>query len=435
MLTIRSLRPERISNAMLATPELIRQSNQQQKLAESLPRWLAEVPLYQANGGLDLGSGGIEATVGKLPLITKADIRRDFPRNFLRAGLELDALLEAELVELEHTSGTSSDRTPLLLARGWWAEQEQRALRLNGLVDRVLTEMPDARRVNLSSPTCNGDICYRGVPSLNERILGSTLVTSLSRQPWLWGERDLRRIVREVLDWQPVFLDVDPVYGVVFARYCERQGLELPGLQFIICSYEFLSANHRRILERAFKVPVFNLYGSTETGHLLMENELGEMVPSLETALLEIVAPNQCGVGDLIVTTLTNEYMPLVRYRIGDLVRAASRSFYSAYELHGRLADALIAPDGLMRTLRQVDDCFAGCSGVAHYQLRQAGPDRYALWYIPDGEELTAPTGFELRARLQNLFGPRVQIALKATDCLLSEPSGKFRLTLPAWAS
>ncbi len=417
---------------MLATPEIIRQANQQQTLAEALPRWLSEVPLYQGIAGLGLDGNTIEDTVGNLPLITKQDIRRDFPRNFLRAGQDLETLLEADLVELEHTSGTSSDRTSLLLGRGWWAEQERRALRLNGLINRVQTENPDARRVNLSSPSCNGDICYRGVPSQQDRTLGGTLVCSLSRHPWLWGERDLRRIVREVLEWRPVFLDLDPVYGIALARYCERNGIKLPGLEFIICSYEFLSVNHRRILERVFRVPVFNLYGSTETGHLLMENEQGEMVPSLETAMLETIAPDQQGVGELIVTTLTNDYMPLVRYRIGDLVCPLPRPFYSAYELHGRVADALVTAEGVVRTVRQVDACFAGLEGVAHYQLRQEAPDRYTLWFIPDGAKLPAAVIRELRGRLRDLLGSGTQLGFKRTDHLLSELSGKFRLTLPS---
>ncbi len=38
--------------------------------------------------------------------------------------------------------------------------------------------------------------------------------------------------------------------------------------------------------------------------------------------------------------------MPLVRYRIGDLVRPAPQPFYSAYELHGRVADALATEHG-----------------------------------------------------------------------------------------
>ena len=98
-------------------------------------------------------------------------------------------------------------------------------------------------------------------------------------------------------------------------------------MKFILGSYEFVSVVHRRILERVFGVPVFNLYGSTETGHLLMENECGEMKPGLETAFLENVEPDERGVGHLVVTTLTNDYMPLVRYRIGDLVERQERPY------------------------------------------------------------------------------------------------------------
>ena len=158
-----------------------------------------------------------------------------------------------------------------MLGRGWWAEQEERALRLNPFVAAVLDEFPGARRVTINSPVCSGDICYTGVPSRDDRTLGNTLFVSLSRFPFLWSEADLARMAAEAADWQPQFLDVDPVYGVAFALYCEQRGLRLPSLRFILCSYEFVSVTHRRILQRVFGVPVFNLYGSTETGHLLME--------------------------------------------------------------------------------------------------------------------------------------------------------------------
>ena len=138
----------------------------------------------------------------------------------------------------------------------------------------------------------------------------------------------------EISDWSPQFLDVDPVHGVRFALYCEQHGIKFPSLKFILCSYEFVSVVHRKILARVFGVPVFNLYGSTETGHLLMENERGEMKPSYDTAFLEIVNADARGIGELVVTTLTNDYMPLLRYRIGDLVRktrsALRKSFHSS---------------------------------------------------------------------------------------------------------
>lgn len=40
-------------------------------------------------------------------------------------------------------------------------------------------------------------------------------------------------------------------------------------------------------------MPGFNLYGSTETGHLLMENERGEMKPIYDNAFLKVVSLSQ----------------------------------------------------------------------------------------------------------------------------------------------
>ncbi len=242
---------------MLATPELIKEAALPYRLSEVLPRWLREVPLYKRMG-LVRQSGGEAVSLADLrclPLIAKEDIRRDFPRNFLRAGVDLDTLLDQDVVELEHTSGTSEARTPLLLGRGWWAEQEERALRLNPFVAGVLDEFPEARRVTINSPVCSGDICYSGVPSRADRVVGNALFVSLSRYPFLWGEDELARMAAEAVEWAPQFLDVDPVYGAVFALYCERRGIRLPSLRFILGSYEFVSVVHRRVLERVFGVP------------------------------------------------------------------------------------------------------------------------------------------------------------------------------------
>lgn len=179
---------------MLATPELIKEAALPYRLSEVLPRWLREVPLYKRMG-LVRQSGGEAVSLADLrclPLIAKEDIRRDFPRNFLRAGVDLDTLLDQDVVELEHTSGTSEARTPLLLGRGWWAEQEERALRLNPFVAGVLDEFPEARRVTINSPVCSGDICYSGVPSRADRVVGNALFVSLSRYPFLGGKTSWR---------------------------------------------------------------------------------------------------------------------------------------------------------------------------------------------------------------------------------------------------
>ena len=418
---------------MLATPELISEAAEFERLAERLPRFLSDVPLYRRaempSPGADSGTAR-EALV-RLPCITKQDIRREFPRNFLGDDARLEGLLEEEAVELEHTSGTSEERTALLLPRGWWAEQELRALKLNPLVDRVLGEHPEARRVTINSPVCSGDICYTGVPSRDDRIVGNSLFVNLSRYPFLWSETDLARMAAEAVEWQPQFLDVDPVYGAVFALYCERRGIRLPSLRFILCSYEFVSVLHRRILQRAFGVPVFDLYGSTETGHLMMEDERGEMRPVYETAFFEVTESDKRGVGELIVSAFTNPYMPLLRYRIGDLVQRLDSPYHTRYQVHGRAVDAFRAADGRRVTTWQIDQNFAEVPGIAHYQLVERSDGPWRLRFVPEGAGPSTKALTDLTQRLSELLGLGGKLSLQPTDMLVPETSGKFRLGYP----
>ncbi len=413
---------------MLATPELIREAAQIPQLEGLLPRW-REVPLYRDS----LARAGCEPPTFDcfqgLPLLRKHEMRNGFPRNFLADGQSLELLLEKNLVELEHTSGTSEERLPVMFGRGWWNAQEESALRLNGLVARVLDEHPQVRRATLVPPACNGLTCPTVWMSREQRTLGNTLYVNLARIPFLLGDADLARMVAEIAVWAPQFLDLDPVHGVRFALYCEQQGIRFPSLRFVLCSYEFVSVVHRRILARVFKVPVFNLYGSTETGHLLMENGHGDMKPSYDTAFLEVVNADERGVGELVVTTLTNDYMPLLRYRIGDLAERIERPYASDFVVHGRIRDALTAGDGRRITTWQVDQCFDGTDGITHYELRQDENGECVLRFVPDGAGPAAKELERVLSRLGKLLAVRNAIKTEVMPVLVPAASGKFRLT------
>lgn len=392
-----------------------------------MSRW-REVPLYREAFGPRGPAFDFSEEFFRLPFITKREMRDGFPRNFLGDGHRLDALLANQTVELEHTSGTSEEQTPVLFRRGWWNEQEERALRLNARVARWLDETPQARRATLTTPTCNGSACHTNWMSRSERTIDRTLYVNLARMPFMLKGDVLARMAGEVADWEPLFLDTDPVHATWFALYCEKRGLRFPSLRFILGSYEYVSVVHRRILERAFGVPVFNLYGSTETGHLLMEDERGAMRASAQTAFLEINAPDARGVGDLIVTTLSNDFMPLVRYRIGDLVQRRG----DAYLVHGRARDALRRADGVRVTTHDVDQHFTNIAGIAHYQLRQEPDGTARLDVIADGSGPDATALREVAGRLTEVLQLRGQLPVQIVDSLLPAPSGKFRLTLPA---
>ncbi|HVU08102.1 MAG TPA: hypothetical protein VHG89_06125 [Verrucomicrobiae bacterium] len=411
---------------MLATPELIRETSQLAQLEELLPRW-RNVPLYRNSLGR-CRRQNLEC-FKRLPPLAKREIQNDFPRNFLSGEQSLDSLLEKNLIELEHTSGTTAERLPVIFGRGWWNSQEERALRLNSFVAKILDDFPNARRATIVPPACNGFTCPTVWQSVAQRTVGNTLFVNLQRIPFLVSETELARMAEEISNWSPQFLDLDPVHGARFAFYCEQHGIKFPSLKFILCSYEYVSVVHKKILARVFGVPVFNLYGSTETGHLLMENERGEMKPSYDTAFLEIVDADNSGIGDLVVTTLSNDFMPLLRYRIGDLAEKCAEPYGNYFIVHGRARDSLLAGDGSRVTVWQIDQCFAETNGIAHYGLRQNENGDCTLRFVP---ETNAPTENELndlRRRLESLLQSRNAIKIEKTDVLVPATSGKFRLT------
>ena len=404
---------------MLATSELMRTTGQLARVDKLLPSWL-ELPIYRA---------AAEKEFSRWPLISKRDLRENFPGNFLRGGQSLDALLASKSIELEHTSGSSDERTPVLFRRGWWNIQENCMLRLNHYISRVLEANPFARRATLVPPVCNGLVCFSNYTAKSARTVEATLFVNQARIPFLLTEAEMARMADEILEWSPEFLDLDPVHGAWFAIYCERKGLVFPSVQFLLCSYEFVSVVHRNILQRVFGRPIFNLYGSTETGHLLFENEHGEMKDNPENVFYEIIDPDERGIGELVVTTLTNDIMPLVRYRVGDLVSGPPHSDGANYQIHGRVRDALRRWDGQRVTTLDIDRCFDAGSGIIHYQMRQDQTGNCDLQYIADHQSPDAADIASVTERIENLLQLRKKINAMTVQKLPPLTSGKFRLT------
>jgi len=360
-----------------------------------------------------------------LPRITKAELRAHSPGDFLPRRFDLTELEQSGEIEEESTSGTSGASVRVIFGRTWWAAQEARALRRHPLIAELLAANPAARRAVLTTPGCSGVSCFARWLNVEQRTLGSTLFVNQSRIPFTLPEEKMAQMAAETAAWAPTFLDVDPVHGAWFALHCERHGLRFPSLRFILTSYEYTSFVHRRIMERVFGVPVINLYGSSETGHLLIDHPDGGMIASPETAQLELADLDARGIGQLLVTTLTNEYLPLIRYEIGDHAERLG----DRWVVHGRLRDTLRDAAGRLVTTRMVDGCFRDIAGVAHYQVRQRrdGPTQLSL--LPESPTIDLSAHHRVLAeRLTALLGARADVT--NTDLITPEDSGKFRLTV-----
>lgn len=404
----------------LSLPPVDRTSDEAALLQGAIAQ-TAGVPFYDS-GQWQKAFADSPVQLADLPRITKSQLREHSPEGFLPAGLTVESLLARGLIEEESTSGTSGASVRVVFGKTWWAEQEHRALLRNPFLAECFGDRTSLRRAVLTTPGCSGVSCYNRWLNLEQRTLGDSRYVNQTRIPFSLGDDKLAVMADEVAAWEPAFLDVDPVHGAWFALHCERHGRRFPSLRFILTSYEFTSVTHRAIMERAFGVPVIDLYGSSETGHLLVQTD-GVMRPSPETALLE--STSAVGIGELLVTTLTNPYLPLVRYEIGDYVERVA----GGYLVHGRKRDALRGADGRTLTTRQVDAAFSDLRGIAHYQLRQRTDGSAHLSLLPEqaGDGL-ASVQATLVERLSLLLGSPV--TSEAVGLLTPEDSGKFRLTV-----
>ncbi|MFC1902946.1 phenylacetate--CoA ligase family protein [Chloroflexota bacterium] len=196
----------------------------------------------------------------------------------------------------------------------------------------------------------------------------------------------------------------------------------------------------REVVEQAFRCPVFDRYGNMEMDGFLAQNclEGTSLYVNTELCILEVidsqgnnVKPGE--VGKIVLTDLTNNVMPFIRYDPQDLARAGSkcpcgRGFPLISNIEGRSTEALLTPNGqvitpiilgwhLFRPYGYVDY-------FLKYQAEQNEPDRITFRFVP-----LKPINEGVRRRLYNdlreLLGEEVEINLEFVDDIPLEASGK----------
>lgn len=150
-------------------------------------------------------------------------------------------------------------------------------------------------------------------------------------------------------------------------------------LRSVLLSGDTVAESLRRNMEKGFGCPVFIHYGLTEcglggavecrerTGCHMREADLAyEIVDGAGRAL----PPGEWG--EVAISTLTREAMPLLRYKTGDEGRIVARtcacgSILRRIELHGRLARRVTLPVGTALHGFELDQLLYALDGVKSY--------------------------------------------------------------------
>jgi phenylacetate-CoA ligase len=291
-----------------STAELVDRQNAQ--LGQVLS-WARHSPFYRARFASGVSPGN-RAEFEMLPLTTKQELRDAYPFGML-------AVPKARLATYHESSGTAGTPTPSYYTERDWVDLAQRYARKwvgIGPEDTFLVRTPYALMIT-------GHLAHTAA-----RSHGATVVPGDNRSLAM----PYARVVRVLHDLGVTLTWSMPTETLLWASAARAAGHrvdgDFPALRALFVGGEPLSpARHRRISE-LWGVPVVEEYGSTETGSLAGECREGNLHLWADRAIFEVYDPRTGrigpeGAGQLVVTPLYREAMPLLRYNLADDVEVS----------------------------------------------------------------------------------------------------------------
>ncbi len=260
--------------------------------------------------GLNPGSVKTLDDVRRIPFTTKADLRDAYPDG-------LNTVPTEKMVRMHVSSGTTGTPTVVYHTAGdlcWWSSLVARCMHMVGM------RPSDVFQNTTSYGLFTGGL---GMHYGAER-LGCLAIPM--------GAGNTQRQLKLIQDFKVTALHIIPSYALYLANHCQQHGIDPRslGLRIALVGAEPHSEQARRRLEELFGFKAFNSYGLSEMNgpgvafecreqsgmHLWEDAYLAEVI---DPDTLEPVAPGE--VGELVLTTLCREGMPILRYRTRDLTR------------------------------------------------------------------------------------------------------------------
>jgi phenylacetate-CoA ligase len=266
---------------------------------------------------------------------------------------------------------------------------------------------------------------HRGPGALRDALLGVTWIDAFTLD-----DTAIDRVLARLRNADP-----DILIGYASSLgHLARRSLGMgggPALRAVETSAELLTSDARLDIERAFRSKVLDRYGCREAG--VISHECGANRGwhiNTETVWLETDAE-----GRLLVTTLMNYSMPLIRYRnedlveLGDRLCPCGRGLPLMTAVTGRRSDVILSPSGRAIHGEFFTHLFYGVPGVLEFQVVQKSLTDLLI-RIVGGAEFT----MELRSRIESTIREHGDVGFRVRWEILDEiprgPSGKRRFTI-----
>lgn len=271
------------------------------------------------------------------------------------------------------------------------------------------------------------------IDPLKGRLRNTLLISGFE-----YSEEHLNRFSRKMLQFNPFY-----IYGYSnsiyqMAVYFKDQHLPpLKRLKAIFVTAETLLPQERALIESAFQAPVSNEYGCSEIGGFAYECPAGRWHVSVENVYLEFIE-NENGVREVVGTSLTNNYMPFIRYRIGDIGEWVNEKCpcgcnLPVMKLHtGKVTDVVIINNGKIYSSEIFDYLNLALLDLNRqpfnqYQIIQTKPAVFTIRFVKSHDFIESDLSLFRELLIKAVKDNNVQIEFEAVNEIKPDITGKFR--------
>jgi len=344
------------------------ESLQLKRLQQTVDRVYATVPFYRES----YKKAGITPSViksledlKKLPFTLKQDMRDNYPYGLFAVPLE-------QIVRIHASSGTTGKPTVVGYTRRdieTWTELMARSFVAAG-----------AHKGDVIHNAYGYGLFTGGLGAhYGAERLGASVI------PMSGGNTKKQLMIMQ--DFGSTVLTCTPSYSLFLAEVAAEEGIDIRNLKLKvgILGAEPWSEKMRQEIEQKLNIKAIDIYGLSEILGPGVAIECLEAQSGLhiweDHFIPEIIDPDTCEVlppgekGELVITTITKEGIPLIRYRTRDITRlitepcVCGRTHVRIERLSGRSDDMLIIR-GVNVFPSQIEAVLFNIKGVEpHYQL------------------------------------------------------------------
>ncbi len=254
------------------------------------------------------------------------------------------------------------------------------------------------------------------------------------------NEEILSKCVEFINKKKPVFIRGYASSLYELARFIRRKKTEIWRPRFLYSSAETLHPFMRDEVETVFERKVYNFYGSREVGPIAGECKNGSLHLFSFQSMIEIVNKDNNSLpinheGRVLVTTLHNYVMPLIRYEIGDTAILGTEcscgsSLPVLKKITGRTTDHFLTRNNEIIHGEYFTHLFYFRSWVGAFQVLQEDFDRVSIFIelIP-GEKPPREDMQAIDQKIKLVMGKNCQIDWKMVEQIPRTPQGKLLFT------